>query len=119
MTVVELGAVRVDDGATQAQSQAGVEVKMAPKTEELALLRKRKAALERKWFVLHCTICAIKVTRGHNIVADEWAGAANLYPHPTPYPKQKHTQKASKRLFSHFSTRAHGPTEKRTNGQNP
>ena len=49
MTVVELGAVRVDDGATQAQSQAGVEVKMAPKTEELASLRKRKAALERKW----------------------------------------------------------------------
>ena len=36
-----------------------------------------------------------QVTRGHNIVADGWAGAANPHPHPTPYPtpfpKQTHT----------------------------
>ena len=25
-----------------------------------------------------------QVARGHNIVADGWAGASNSYPHPTP-----------------------------------
>ena len=43
-----------------------------------------------------------QVTRGHNIVADGWAGAANPHPHPmlhpTPLPTQTHTQKASKTL---------------------
>ena len=38
-----------------------------------------------------------QVTRGHNIVADGWAGAANPHPHPrphpTPFPTQTHTQK--------------------------
>ena len=48
------------------------------------------------------------MTRGHNIVADGWAGAANPYPHPTPHPtplptpthtqKQKSFKKASKKL---------------------
>ena len=42
------------------------------------------------------------MTRGHNIVADGWAGAANPHPHPMPYPTlfptQTHTQKASKTL---------------------
>ena len=41
-------------------------------------------------------------TRGHNIVADGWAGAANLQPHPrphpTPFPTQTHTRRASKTL---------------------
>ena len=27
-----------------------------------------------------------QVTRGHNIVADGWAGAANPQPYPTPIP---------------------------------
>ena len=43
-----------------------------------------------------------EVVRGHNIVADGWAGAANPHSHPTPYPApfltQTHTQKASKTL---------------------
>ena len=26
-----------------------------------------------------------QVTRGHNIVADGWAGASNLHPHPNPH----------------------------------
>ena len=43
-----------------------------------------------------------QVTRGHNIVADGWAGAANPHshptPHPTPFPTQTHTQKASETL---------------------
>ena len=38
------------------------------------------------------------MTRGHNIVADGWAGAANPHPHPTPLPKQIIAQKASKTL---------------------
>ena len=45
-----------------------------------------------------------QATRGHNIVADGWAGAANPHPHPTPHPiprlTQTHTQKASKTLVS-------------------
>ena len=43
------------------------------------------------------------MTRGHNTVADGWAGAANPHPHPTlhptPLPTQTHTQKASKTLI--------------------
>ena len=33
-----------------------------------------------------------QVTRGHNIVADGWAGAANPHPHPTPHPTPFPTQ---------------------------
>ena len=40
-----------------------------------------------------------QVTRGHNIVAYGWLGAANPHLYPTPYPTpfstQTHTQKAS------------------------
>ena len=39
-----------------------------------------------------------QVTRGHNIVADGWAGASNPHPHPYPSPMLKHTQKVSKTL---------------------
>ena len=39
-----------------------------------------------------------QVTRGHNIVADGWAGASNPPPHPKPPPTLKHTQKVSKML---------------------
>ena len=49
-----------------------------------------------------------QVTRGHNIVADGWAGVANHrphpMPHPTPLPTQTHSQKNLKRSFSHFAT---------------
>ena len=42
------------------------------------------------------------MTRGHNIVADGWEGAANPHPHPmrhpTPFPTQTQTRKASKTL---------------------
>ena len=48
-----------------------------------------------------------QVTRGHNIVADGCAGAAN--PHPHPIPKLKKHLKCS---FSHFSTRVHGPMQR-------
>ena len=61
-----------------------------------------------------------QVMRGHNIVADGWAGASN--PHPLPMPptntciKKKHL----KRSFFHFLTRAlrtNGPTDGRTDRQ--
>ena len=39
-----------------------------------------------------------QVTRGHNIVAEGWAGASNPYPHPNPPPTLKHTQKVTKTL---------------------
>ena len=59
-----------------------------------------------------------QVTRGHNIVADGWAGAANPYSHPTlhpiPFPTQTLTQTAPKSSFSPFSTCADGPTDRRT-----
>ena len=47
-----------------------------------------------------------KVTRGHNIVTDGWAGASNPHPHPNLPQTLKHTQKYQKRLFSHVSTRS-------------
>ena len=50
-----------------------------------------------------------QVTRGHNIVANGWAGASN--PHPHPNPPQTYAKGIKKRSFSHFSTRAHGPTD--------
>ena len=55
------------------------------------------------------------MTRGHDVVADGWAGATNPHPHPTPHPTplptQTHTQKASKTLIFPFSTSAHGQTD--------
>ena len=60
-----------------------------------------------------------QVTRGHNIVADGWAGASNPHPHPNPLPTLKHTQKVSKTLvFPLFNsiTMTDGPTDQRTNG---
>ena len=58
-----------------------------------------------------------QVTRGHNIVADGWAGASN----PQPYPKscQPHTnthRKYPKRLFFCILTRSL-PTDQRTDGR--
>ena len=80
-----------------------------------------------------------QVTRGHNIVADGWAGASNPQPHPNPTPNhlyhnithpQTHTKTTAelqyhKYMFFAFSTRAwwtdgwtngetNGPTDQRT-----
>ena len=38
------------------------------------------------------------MTRGHNIVANGWAGVSNSHPHPNPPATLKHTQKVSKTL---------------------
>ena len=44
-----------------------------------------------------------QVMRGHNIVADGWAGASNPHPHPKPHPPtHKHTIK--KYLNARFPT---------------
>ena len=40
------------------------------------------------------------MTRGHNIVADGWAGASNPHPLPNPPPSLKHTRKVLERLPS-------------------
>ena len=53
-----------------------------------------------------------QVTRGHNIVADGWAGASN--PHPNLKPTHKHTS-ILKARFSAFQLNHHGPTDQRTN----
>ena len=64
------------------------------------------------------------MTRGHNIVADGWAGASNPHPHPKPHSIHKHTQKVSKTLdFPLFNsiTMKDGPpdvpTDRQTGGQ--
>ena len=55
--------------------------------------------------------------RGHNFVADGWAGAASPYPHQMPHqpPPNRDTQKASKclvfLLFDSCSWTDEGPTE--------
>ena len=45
-----------------------------------------------------------QVTRGHNIVADGWAGASNPHPHQKPPPSLKHTQLVIQELFLTAST---------------
>ena len=55
------------------------------------------------------------MTRGHNIVADAWAGASDPHPHPNPFPTLKHTQKVSKTLvFLLFNSMT---TDQRTDGR--
>ena len=64
------------------------------------------------------------MTRGHNIVADGWAGASNPHIHPNPPSTLKTTQKVSKTLvFPLFDSiitdrrtdgRTDGPTDGRT-----
>ena len=64
-----------------------------------------------------------QVTRGHNIVADRWAGASNPNPHPNPHPTLKHTQIVSKTvvflLFDSIITdqRTNGWTDQQTDGR--
>ena len=57
------------------------------------------------------------MTRGHDIVANGWAGASNPNPHLTPFPTQTHTQKALKRSFFHFLSCVHGPTDGSMDGR--
>ena len=46
-----------------------------------------------------------QVTRGHNIVADGWAGVSNPNPPPNLLQTLKHTQKVSKMLvFPRFNS---------------
>ena len=60
-----------------------------------------------------------QVTRGHNIVADGWAGAANPYPHPTPHPTpfsiQSHTFN-HKKLLKRSCLQTDGQTDRKTDG---
>ena len=68
-----------------------------------------------------------QVTRGHNIVADGWAGASNPQPHPnhTPNPSRTHLQtnkqyqlQNHKYAFFAFLTRAWQlERDQRTNGR--
>ena len=67
-----------------------------------------------------------QVTRGNNIVADGWAGAANPHayptPHPNPFPTQTHTKSFKNACFPTFrlvltDQRTNGPTYRRTDGQ--
>ena len=62
-----------------------------------------------------------QVTRGHNIVVDGWAGAANPHQHPSQPPFQhRHIQKASKTLvFPLFDlcSRMDRRTDEQTDGQ--
>ena len=53
------------------------------------------------------------MTRGHNIVADRWAGASNPHPLPNPPLTLKHIQKESKTLISNLITM----TDQRTDGR--
>ena len=57
-----------------------------------------------------------QVTRGHNIVADGWAGASTPHPHPMPPPPTHIPKKTSKTLvFPLFdSWVTDGPTDGRT-----
>ena len=59
------------------------------------------------------------MTRGHNIIADGWAGASNPQLHRMPPPPTYITKIAPKTLVFHFSTcalrtdgRTDGPTDK-------
>ena len=55
-----------------------------------------------------------QVTRGHNIVADGWAGAYKPHPHPNPPPTLIHTQKESKYPVFNSITMTDRRTDPRT-----
>ena len=60
---------------------------------------------------------AIKqVTRGHNIVADGWAGASNPHPYPIPLPTLTHTKSIKNARFPTFQLDDPGRTDGRTDG---
>ena len=59
-----------------------------------------------------------QVTGGHNVLADRWAGASNLHPHPYLDPHtQTYTNKYQERSFSHFWLDHYGQTNQQTDGQ--
>ena len=64
------------------------------------LLRDHNYLIHTSTHKYHLYQCYLEqVTRGHNIVADRWAGAANPHSHPSPLPTQTHTQKSFKTLI--------------------
>ena len=79
------------------------------------MLKNYNIADSRKLANIRCNFTILEqVTRGHNIVADGWAGASNPYPHSDIH------KKYLKRSFFHFSTRSsrtNGRTDGWTNGQ--
>ena len=62
-----------------------------------------------------------QVTRGHNIVADGWAGASDPHPYPNPLPTLKHTKSIKNARFPMFQLddpgRTDEPTDQQTNGR--
>ena len=62
-----------------------------------------------------------QVTRGHNIVADGWAGASNPHLQPNPSPTLKHTKNIENARFPTFQLddlrRTDGPMDQRTDGR--
>ena len=59
-----------------------------------------------------------RVTRGHNIVVDGWAGASDPGPHPNSHLTHKHSHKVSKMLvFSTFGLDHYEWTDQWTNGR--
>ena len=62
---------------------------------------------------LRARVCK-QVTRGHNIVADGWAGASTPQP---PSHTQTYTKSIENSRFSTFRLDRHGPTDGRTNGR--
>ena len=58
-----------------------------------------------------------QVTRGHNIVADGWAGASNPLATPKPTPNtQTHTKSIKNARFPTFQLDDPGRTDRRTDG---
>ena len=55
-----------------------------------------------------------QVPRGHNIIADGWAGASNSNPYPMPPHIPRNNHKSS---FLHFSTDAHERNDRLSDGQ--
>ena len=59
-------------------------------------------------------------TRGHNTVADGWAGACNSHPDPRPSHIHSHRQSQLQHKNARFRTfqlHHHGPTDQQTDGQ--
>ena len=62
------------------------------------------------------------MTRGHNIVADEWAGAADPHLHPTPHPTplstHAHAQASKNARFRAFCLKlTDGLTDRQPDGR--
>ena len=57
------------------------------------------------------------MTRGHNIVADGWAGASNPHPHPNPPPTKNIHEKYLNARFPTFQLDDPGRTDGRTVGR--